>query len=304
MTAAAAPTPTTPTTPTTAASAAEQAERAVTFECQGERLLGVLHPGPGDVGVVVIVGGPQYRAGSHRLFVQLARTLAAQGHPVLRFDVRGMGDSAGNQRGFEDLDDDIAAAVSELLRLQPQVDRVVLWGLCDGASAALLYLDRCGDPRVAGLALLNPWVRSEATLARTQVKHYYGQRLLQPTFWTKLLRGGIGVRALKEFVASLVKGLGRRAEGDEGAIDFRQRMARQWRAFRGPILLLSSSDDYTAREFEECARTHPDWTGALARPRLTRVSLTGADHTLSFHGAYQQMLAAMLEWLPEISRAK
>ena len=32
------------------------------------------------------------------------------------------------------------------------------------------------DPRVAGLALLNPWVRSDAGLARARVKHYYRQR--------------------------------------------------------------------------------------------------------------------------------
>ena len=42
--------------------------------------------------VLVVVGGPQVRAGSHRHFVQLARHLATHGHAVMRFDVRGMGD--------------------------------------------------------------------------------------------------------------------------------------------------------------------------------------------------------------------
>ena len=50
-------------------------ETALTFACQGETLLGVLSepPSPTDTCMLIVVGGPQYRAGSHRLFVQLAR---------------------------------------------------------------------------------------------------------------------------------------------------------------------------------------------------------------------------------------
>ena len=78
-------------------------ETVLAFPCEGERLLGVVSAPEdalvtGDLGVVIVVGGPQVRAGSHRQFVQLARHLAAQGLPTLRFDVRGMGDSSGPQR--------------------------------------------------------------------------------------------------------------------------------------------------------------------------------------------------------------
>ena len=63
-------------------------ERPVQFSCGTDRLLGILHPGAPDSerGVLVVVGGPQYRVGSHRQFVLLARALAAAGIPVLRFD--------------------------------------------------------------------------------------------------------------------------------------------------------------------------------------------------------------------------
>ena len=78
-------------------------EEAVTFPCEGQALVGVLAKpeSPQDIGVVVIVGGPQYRAGSHRQFVLLSRALAVAGFAVLRFDYRGMGDSEGEQRDFE-----------------------------------------------------------------------------------------------------------------------------------------------------------------------------------------------------------
>ena len=97
-----------------------------------------------------------------------------------------MGDSEGTQRDFEGISSDIGAAVDALLARVMPGTRVVLWGLCDAASAALLFMLETRDRRVAGLALANPWVRSAAGLARTQVKHYYTRRLMQREFWGKL----------------------------------------------------------------------------------------------------------------------
>ena len=93
-------------------------EEPLCIESQGERLIGVLHrpqtPGNLTRGVVVVVGGPQYRIGSHRQFVLLARSLAARGTPVLRFDLAGMGDSGGEFAGFERSAADIRAAIDAL----------------------------------------------------------------------------------------------------------------------------------------------------------------------------------------------
>src|ERR1700760_457890 len=116
-------------------------ERVLTFDCQGDALVGVLSEpsAPRETGVVIVVGGPQYRAGSHRQFVLLARAIARQGFAVLRFDVRGMGDSAGSPRDFENIGEDVDAAIAALMQQVPAVRQVALWGLCDGASAALLH---------------------------------------------------------------------------------------------------------------------------------------------------------------------
>jgi uncharacterized protein len=289
--------------PTETPATAATNERPVLFDCQGERLLGILHPAAGDTGVVVIVGGPQYRAGSHRLFVQLARVLAAAGHPVLRFDVRGMGDSTGAQRSFEAIGDDIGAAIAQLQQHQPQVQRVVLWGLCDGASAALLYLNEQADARVKGLCLLNPWVRSEASLARTRVKHYYGQRLLEFAFWTKFLRGEVGWRALCELAAGL-KAMLIAKHNIHASFDFRERMGRQWKTFEGKLLLMLSEHDYTAREFEECVDANPAWQDSMKSKGLHRAFISAADHTLSTHAAQDQMYTSILAWMAELARSR
>lgn len=278
-------------------------ETALIFDCQGDSLVGILHAPEmaAQTGVLVVVGGPQYRGGSHRQFVQLARRLAAAGVAVLRFDVRGMGDSSGTQRSFEQLDDDIAAALRALHKAQPQLRRVVLWGLCDGASAALLYLQRCPNVAVDGLVLLNPWVRSTTSLARTHVKHYYLQRLMQREFWAKLLSGRVAGRALAELARNLRRALGGAAAANAGASDmpFQQAMAQAWSRFKGPVLLVLSGKDYTAKEFIEHANADERWRRNLALPGVTRVDVAEADHTFAEPAAQATMEAAMLRWLDQ-----
>ena len=152
-------------------------EQALTFPCAGEWLTAILSPAAQCAsslrtrGVLVVVGGPQYRAGSHRQFALLARALAAQGIPAMRFDYSGMGDSSGPARNFEDVDSDMRAAIDRFMAAVPGMREVVIWGLCDAASAALFYAQH--DRRVAGLVLLNPWARTPDSHARATLKHYY-----------------------------------------------------------------------------------------------------------------------------------
>jgi exosortase A-associated hydrolase 1 len=273
-------------------------EQALAIDCHGDALAGIacVPDTPRDTAVVIVVGGPQYRVGSHRQFVLLARAVAQAGYAALRFDVRGMGDSSGDARDFEAISDDIGCALTALQQALPTVQRFVLWGLCDGASAALLYVERTHDPRVAGLCLANPWVRSEASLARTQVKHYYTQRLLQRDFWLKLLSGRVGIDALRGLARSMLRSL-RGASAAAADCPYQQHMAAAWQRFGGPLLLVLSGDDYTAKEFLEFVAVDPAWHVALARPGLQRHDISDADHTFSTPASRERAEAVMLSWL-------
>ncbi len=251
---------------------------------------------PLALGVVVLVGGSQYRVGSHRQFLLLARSLVNAGFAVLRFDYRGMGDSAGAPRSFEAVEADIAVAIDALQRTCSSVKRVVLWGLCDGASAALLYSGQSGDSRLAGLCLLNPWVRSEATLARTHIKHYYRRRLMQAEFWRSIWHGQYAWRrSLRALWQNLRVWQQYSAAGADQT--FQWRMAQALRHFKGEVLLLLSERDYTAKEFLERALTDDDWRGLLQRPGLTRIDVADADHTFSRAVWRSVVEQAVLDWL-------
>ncbi len=269
-------------------------ERAVVFECGGDGLVGVLHPPSARGrrrGVLIVVGGPQYRVGSHRQYVLLARELAAAGYATFRFDYRGVGDSEGSFRGFTAIEYDIGTAIDAFVAQQPEVEEIVLCGLCDAASAAAFYGYR--DSRVGGIVLLNPWVRTEAGEARARVRHYYRARLMDPAFWRKVAR-----LRLEPFrsAASLLDNL-RRSRAPRGDQPLPERMGQALAAFDGRVLLLLSGNDLVAREFEDTASASSVWRHALASPRFCRERLADADHTFSRAVWRDEVARLMLDWL-------
>lgn len=282
-------------------------EEATVFGCGGQQLVGILHHADeaSELGVLIVTGGPQYRIGSHRQFLLLARAFAAAAVPTFRFDHRGSGDSEGPFLGFEAIDADIDAAITAFVARSAGLKRVVLWGICDAASAILLYAAR--DPRVAGIVLVNPWVREDAGEDRAIVKHYYGRRLLEAAFWRKLLSGEVAlVSALRDFGARLL-GWARssRAEGagngPDPAAPLPARMARGLADFDGAMGLIISGRDLTAREFEDAAGD-PLWRRLLAEDRVARHDLPAADHTFSRRVWRESVAAWTLSWLQQFEK--
>ena len=277
-------------------------KRALAFPCHGAWLYGVLDlpEKPHPRGVLIVVGGPQYRAGSHRQFTLLARDLAAAGIPAMRFDYRGMGDSEGDLQDFENVDADLRAAIDRFFLEVPGLEEVVLWGLCDGASAASMYAPQ--DPRVTGLVLLNPWVRTEAGQARATIKHYYRDRLFDARLWKKI---GSGQFDIKESVRALCRDLGKAfmskpapaaaAGAPDAALPERVRGALT--RFGGRVLVVLSGADLTAQEFADLSSRPGAWQRLLSAPRFTRRQIDKADHTFSRRPWQDQVFHWTRDWL-------
>jgi exosortase A-associated hydrolase 1 len=282
----------------------ETSERAIVFRCEADSLLGILHTpahGAARIGVLVVVGGPQYRVGSHRQFVLMSRALARAGFAVFRFDYRGMGDSEGEPHTFEDIHADIRAALDAFCAEHPNLDGIVLWGLCDAASATLLF---GAHERLRGLILANPWVRTVQGEARAYLKHYYLQRLLQSGFWRKVAAGAFNpVRAARELLDTV--GTTRRsgAPGGAGPGSFVTRMLTGLRRFDGPVLLLVSERDLVAREFLDLCARENQWQAAISSARVRVRHLSGADHTFSSRAALELATETCIHWLSELSAA-
>ncbi len=205
-----------------------------------------------------------------------------------------MGDSSGAARNFESVDADLRAAVDALLLAVPGTTEVVIWGLCDAASAALFYAGH--DERVCGLVLLNPWVRTPGGHAKATLRHYYIQRLLAPEFWKKVLSGRFNVAKAG---ASFGRMVGTAMGGQEEAtIDpaagvviappaapagppLPERMLAGATLYTGKMLLITSGNDITAQEFMDMVNGSRKWQKLLAATRVTKHVLAEADHTFS-----------------------
>jgi exosortase A-associated hydrolase 1 len=284
-------------------------EIPILFDCAGDRLLGILHrPRDGDpsVGVVLVVGGPQYRVGSHRQFVLLARHLAAAGIPVFRFDYRGMGDSTGAARDFEAIGEDTRAALEAFLAQMPGVGQVVLWGLCDAATANAFYA--LTDPRVAGQIAANPWARTEAGEAQAFIRHYYLRRLLSGAFWRKVLSLRFDAPgALRDFLRKLGKSRTGAAGQAGTARDNRPlpvRLRESQTGFRGRTLLILSGRDLTAREYEMRVSESPEWQRWLHSPGVTVHRFEEADHTFSCAAWRDTVAAWSRDWILDLARER
>lgn len=279
-------------------------ERPIVFSCNDDRLVGILHAGRANpsTGIVIVVGGPQYRAGSHRQFVLMARQFSAAGIPVLRFDYRGMGDAEGATRSFDQVDDDIRAAIDAFTDTQPGVKNVVLLGLCDAASASLIYAR--ADERVVGLVLMNPWVRTARGEANTYLRHYYLQRLFQRSFWKKILSGEFAIgRSVREFMQTrrTARGVVTTGEMAESTLDssFVDRMLSGLAGFRHPVLFLISERDLTAQEFVDLCRENSRFRHEVAKKGCEFHTVADADHTLSRRRDLESATQRAIAWLAD-----
>jgi len=208
-----------------------------------------------------------------------------------------MGDSGGEPRSFERIDSDIRAAIDALIAHTPAVKEVILWGLCDAASAALMYAHR--DARVTGMVLLNPWVRSESGIAKAYLKHYYLGRLLEGDLWRKILRGEFKpIEAWTSFVGMVrARFRTREAHVDDDKLPFQQRMLDGFRRFRGRILIILSGNDLTAAEFADYVSGSSEWREILQAPRVVRRELGPANHTFASAEWRAQVESWTFEWM-------
>ncbi|MGP1664378.1 MAG: alpha/beta fold hydrolase, partial [Rhodanobacter sp.] len=101
---------------------------------------------------------------SHRIYRQLARALAAEGVPVLRFDYFGSGDSAGEslQLDWQRCLADAANAATEL-RSRSGCDTIIAFGARLGGSLAMTA---SANMRLAKVVAWDPIINGAAYVAR------------------------------------------------------------------------------------------------------------------------------------------
>lgn len=290
-------------------------ETPLVFECADSELVGMLHI-PETIStrglITIVAGGPQYRGGVGRQLVLLARHLAQAGTPVLRFDYRGLGDGEGDFKGFQDVEQDLRAAIDAFRAHAPEINEFVLWGGCDAGSA--IMINAWKFPEVTGLILGNPWVHTEETGDAVTVKHHYANRIRDKDFWLKVIRGQynpfpalmtIGRTVLAQLrqklsARAVASGKDAVALKDDPSLPFVTRMRNGMSQFHGDVLLLMSGRSIVSKEFDELVASDAAWQQAMAAPRhVARHDMPDADQTYSSVASRREVIAIAQQWLKD-----
>lgn len=134
--------------------------------------------------VIILNSGAMHRVGACRVSVILARTLAADGHPVLRFDFSGVGDSTARGDDVEPDDRSVVEVLEamDFLNKEMQCEQFVLHGLCSGARDAFEAALR--DERIVGISQID----SHAYQNMRWYINYYGERMLDLSVWKEYVK--------------------------------------------------------------------------------------------------------------------
>jgi pimeloyl-ACP methyl ester carboxylesterase len=275
-------------------------------------LVGVISDPPAVTGVAVAAGAPTnapalvllnagllHRVGPNRLYVKLARRLAAAGFVVARFDLSGVGDSAaaGERSDFGERAVAETRACMDLLASSRGVQRFVVGGLCSGADNALLVAGQ--DERVAGLALLEPVSAPSAG----QVLHSYRDRLRSPKSWLRLLTGRSEAwsrlgemlpRRRRPAVSAPPK---ERSESAAPPVDLPGPQMRRFTERGGRLCLVYSADNPAHYHYRTVLRR--DLEGA--HPERLRVEVVPAtDHVFTPLEAQARVVDVLGEWMKDL----
>ncbi len=218
--------------------------RMIGFDCRDDRLVGTLDEADGTTGLLIVSGGNEIRSGAYAGQAVMAQHFASLGYPVFRYDRRGVGDSEGVNRGFENSADDIAAAVRTFHAEALHMKRIVAFGNCDAATALAFFHEG-----IDSLMLANPWIIEATSIAddaptppsAAAVRARYLARLKNPRSLIDLLTGKVD---LKKLAGGLAKAAQREAPSGLAA-----RLASSLAASSVPTHVLVADRDTTAMAF-------------------------------------------------------
>jgi exosortase A-associated hydrolase 1 len=266
--------------------------RLLTFSCQGRSLAASLDGADGRIGVLMVTGGTQIRTGSHRMYERLAVALANGGYPCFRFDRRGVGDSEGTDPGFRGSAPDVGAALEAFRRECPGLEQVAGFGLCDGATALVLFGQELG---LDTLILANPWfVETEENVpSPLAIRHHYRERLTSREGWRRLFTGRVSL-------SKAIRGLARIAAPSEASALARQVAEALEKA--PPATLIVSRSDATGATAEALWNSR-DFSSAKGR-HPAPIPIASDSHTFAKTGDGDALAAACLTVLDGLGKTK
>ena len=238
--------------------------------------------------------GLNHRVGPFRLYVDLARRVAARGYSMLRFDLSGMGDSAPRTDRVDELGRAVLDVKDAMQALEQRrgARRFIQIGMCSGVDSA--HAVTVEDPRVAGAVFIEGY----AYRTREFYLRRYVNRLLRRRFWEVYLQ-----RKLRKHIAALrddVKQAGDREEIYTRAYPTLDQLTREYTTLleRKVELLFVFAGGMGADQGYNYKAQFADVFPSVAPSRQVDVEYyPEADHTYSVVPHRETLMRRIEEWL-------
>ncbi len=249
--------------------------------------------GGSSVGLLIVSGGNEIRSGAHAGQARLAAEIAAKGHSVFRYDRRGIGDSEGENGGFEASAPDIASALDAFRHHAPHVKRIVAYGNCDAATALAMFHEGCG---VDALLIANPWVIEGAT-ANNDAPTKPNAAAIRARYWSRIKnpRSLIDLFTGKINLGKLAGGLIRAAKKEVPSA-LADRLSSALCNSDIPVKILIARRDTTAMAFMG-AWNDAKFSALRARTNVEMAICDTASHSFADPAAKIWLLDQLAEYL-------
>lgn len=249
--------------------------------------------------VVFLNSGILHHVGASRLYVRLARRLAADGHACLRFDFSGIGDSEARKDAlpFVESAPIETREAMDLLQQKLGLSEFVLLGLCSGADMAFKVAG--DDPRVVGLVQLDPYAYRTTGY---YVKRY-GPRLLNPAAYFESFLGRRRNAALRKQRASAEHQETYTAPEYRRIFPPRDVVEQQLQALVARrVRMLNIFSDGQQEHINHGAQYARAFPAVAFRDLLTVSYIPKAQHTFTDLGDQQLVERLVLDWAREVRR--
>jgi len=263
--------------------------------------------------VIVLNAGLIHRVGPRRLHVKLARRLAAQGFPVFRMDLSGIGDSEARRDALSAVDgvrEDVREAI-DFLSQHARAREFLLFGICSGAKIS--YQAALRDARVVGGVLVDPGdfgqqattspAAGDSAFVQHYVKHYWRNVFAKKFGWKRVagwFTGKANYAYARKVLATQLRGLLKGGSEARAAKSTLQKEFEELGA-RGVRMLLAYGDAGASRVFYDMMLRESVERGALAGTVAVRV-LPDTNHTFVSLESQAELLRAVDEWIAPFAR--
>jgi pimeloyl-ACP methyl ester carboxylesterase len=250
---------------------------------------------PDRPAVLLLNAGLVHRAGPHRLYVKIARDLAADGFLVLRFDGSGLGDSLSRQDDLPVHMSRIAETVEAMDRLEADwgIQRFLLIGICSGGTASFHTAGR--DHRVSGVLAINglTFRAGGASALREHLERKSKMPgLADPKRWWRAVRGKMNFRRIARILFA-------EARTSLAPAEVQAEIGQFWESYEGltargvNLLFAYSPGDPGLTYFESLLPSRP----AGCSTPVSRI-IPESDHTFTSIPGQQRLRETVREWVP------